>query len=61
MNGANEVAVAAFLNENCRFTDIVGAIEYALGHAAFVNNPSLEDYAALNEESRRLAAEYLKL
>jgi 1-deoxy-D-xylulose-5-phosphate reductoisomerase len=61
MNGANEVAVAAFLKEKCRFTDIVGAIEYALGHAAFVNNPSLEDYAALNEESRRLAAEYLKL
>lgn len=61
MNGANEVAVASFLQERCRFTDIVGAIDYALHHASFVASPSLEDYAASNELARRLAAEYLKL
>lgn len=61
MNGANEVAVAAFLQEKCRFTDIVDAIAYALGRASFVATPSLDDYAASNDEARLLAAEYLKL
>jgi 1-deoxy-D-xylulose-5-phosphate reductoisomerase len=59
MNGANEVAVATFLAGKCRFTDITAAIEYALERAAFVEHPTLEDYEASNEESRRLAEEYL--
>lgn len=61
MNGSNEVAVAAFLQHKCRFTDIVGAIEYALKRAEFTAVPSLEDYARANMESRRLASEFLKL
>ena len=61
MNGANEVAVAAFLNHQCGYLDIVGSIEYALEKAQFVKNPTLEDYAAADDESRRLAREYLKL
>lgn len=61
MNGSNEVAVAAFLGHQCRYTDIVGAIRYALEKATFIPNPTLEDYAQSNEESRRLAREYLKL
>lgn len=61
MNGANEVAVAAFLNHQCGYLDIVGAIKYALEKAQFVKNPTLEDYAAADDESRRLAREYLKL
>ncbi len=59
MNGANEVAVAAFLNHRCRYTDIVGAIRYALERATFIAHPSLDEYALLNRESRRLAEEYL--
>lgn len=61
MNGANEVAVAAFLAGKCGYLDIVGAIEHALRRASFVAAPALEDYAASNLESRALAAEYLKL
>ena len=61
MNGANEVAVAAFLKGECRYTDIVGSIEYALGKEQFVETPSLSDYAEIDAESRRLATEYLKL
>ena len=61
MNGANEVAVAAFLNHKCGYLDIVRTIEYALEHTQFVANPTLEDYAAVNAESRALAAEFLKL
>ncbi|MDE6623540.1 MAG: 1-deoxy-D-xylulose-5-phosphate reductoisomerase [Alistipes sp.] len=59
MNGANEEAVAAFLDRRCAWLDIVGAIEYALAHATFVADPTLADYAASNDEARRLAAEYL--
>ena len=61
MNGANEVAVAAFLAGKCRYTDIVGTIEHALTKAQFVAMPSLSDYAEIDAESRRLAREYLKL
>lgn len=61
MNGANEVAVAAFLAGKCRYTDIVKTIEYALEKAQFVATPTLEDYAANNEESRALAQKFLKI
>ena len=61
MNGANEVAVAAFLRGRCGYLDIVGAIRYALDNATFVAKPTLEDYTASNEESRILAERYLKL
>ena len=59
MNGANEVAVATFLARRCRWTEIVRAIEYALQRATFVARPSLDELAAADAESRRLAAEYL--
>jgi 1-deoxy-D-xylulose-5-phosphate reductoisomerase len=61
MNGANEVAVAAFLAHKCGYHDIVGAIRYALREASFVAKPSIDDYDAANAESRELAARYLKL
>lgn len=61
MNGANEVAVAAFLKGRCGYLDIVGAIRYALDNATFVAKPTLEDYTASNEESRILAERYLRL
>lgn len=61
MNGANEVAVAAFLARKCAWLDIVRAIRYALEHAAFVPSPTLADYAEANAEARALAAEFLQL
>ena len=61
MNGANEVAVAAFLNHQCGYLDIVRSIEYALDKAQFVAKPTLEDFVAADIESRRLASEFLKL
>ena len=60
MNGANEVAVAAFLDRKCAWLDIVRTIEHALQHASFVARPSLDDYAAADAEARRLAAEFLR-
>jgi 1-deoxy-D-xylulose-5-phosphate reductoisomerase len=61
MNGANEVAVAAFLGHKCAYSDIVGAIRYAIDRATFVARPTLADYDEANIEARRLANEYLKL
>lgn len=61
MNGANEVAVAAFLAEKCGYLDIVHTIEYAMEKAQYIANPTLEEYAACDAESRRLAQQFLKL
>ncbi len=61
MNGANEVAVAAFLNKQCGYLDIVRTIEYAMQRAEFSLTPSLEVYAAADQESRRLAKQFLKI
>ncbi len=61
MNGANEVAVAAFLKGQCGYLDIVRTIEYAIEKADFSLTPSLDIYAAANDESRRLAAQFLKV
>ena len=61
MNGANEVAVAAFLAHKCGYLDIVRTIEYALDRAENIKKPTLEDYAAVDLESRRLAREFLKI
>ena len=61
MNGANEVAVAAFLSHRCGYNDIVGSIRYALEHASFVGSPTLDDYAAADLESRELARRYLTI
>lgn len=61
MNGANEVAVAAFLAGKCAWTDIVRTIEYTLGKATFIPHPTLIDYAACNDEARKLAGSFLKI
>ncbi len=61
MNGANEVAVAAFLNKKCDWSDIVRTIEYSLEHATFIANPTLDHYAQSNSEARELARKFLKI
>ena len=61
MNGANEVAVAAFLAHKCGYLDIVETIRYALRNATFVAKPTIDDYDEANKEARELARRYLKL
>ena len=61
MNGANEVAVAAFLHGQCAWLDIVRTIEHALKTADFTPQPPLDDYARADAEARARAAEFLKL
>ena len=59
MNGSNEVAVAAFLAGEIKYTDIARVILGALERVEFVATPSIEDYAYSNEASRRVAREII--
>ncbi len=59
MNGANEVAVAAFLRRQCGYLDIVRTIETALDRADFSAAPTLDELAEADRQSRRLAVEFL--
>ena len=57
MNAANEIAVASFLGGRIKYTDIANVIQTTLARAQFVASPSVEDYAASNDEARAIAAE----
>ncbi|MES2628674.1 MAG: 1-deoxy-D-xylulose-5-phosphate reductoisomerase [Bacteroidota bacterium] len=59
MNAANEIAVDAFLNERIAYLEIPRLVEKTMEKASFLKNPSLADYVASNEESRRLAADFI--
>jgi 1-deoxy-D-xylulose-5-phosphate reductoisomerase len=61
LNGANEIAVAAFLQDRIGFLDIAGVVEAVISRcdaAGMLQEPaSLEDVFALDAAARRLAAE----
>ncbi len=56
MNAANEVAVAAFLAEQIRFTDIVPLVDHSLQAFARFEPRTLDDVFALDAEARRFAS-----
>jgi 1-deoxy-D-xylulose-5-phosphate reductoisomerase len=58
-NAANEVAVAAFLAEQIRFTDIPVAIEYTLEQVEVVEPHSLSVVESADAEARRVASEWV--
>ncbi len=60
INAANEVAVAAFLHEQIKFTDIYKLIIQALEHMPFVAAPTLSDYVSLNGETRKYVESLIK-
>ena len=59
MNGANEVAVAAFLRGEIGFMDIPRVITGALDRVDFIARPTLDDYIATDGVARRVARELL--
>jgi len=56
MNAANEIAVAAFLQDRIRFTDIYNIIEKTMADMPLVEHPDYADYVASNAEARDYAA-----
>lgn len=61
LNAANEVVVAAFLQDRIGFLQMSDVIERTMRKASFIVNPSYEDYVATDTEARRLANDELKI
>ena len=61
LNAANEVVVAAFLQDRIGFLQMSDVIERTMRKASFIVNPSYEDYVATDTEARQLAYEELKI
>lgn len=57
MNGANEIAVAAFLKEKIKFTDIPKVISGTLEKCTFVAAPQIEDIYNTDKEAKAIALE----
>lgn len=60
MNGANEVAVGAFLHEQIGFNDIPALVESALDRVEQVSNPVLADILEADRLAREAVREHLK-
>lgn len=59
MNAANEIAVAAFLEEKISFTDITRIIEKTLINSQFIAHPALQDYIESDKEARKKALSFI--
>lgn len=59
MNAANEVAVAAFLEERILFPGIWETVAATMEAHVIVDHPSLEEIIAADEEARRIANDKL--
>ena len=60
INAANEIAVAAFLKERIKFTDIYRLIMSTLERVDKIDTPAYEDYVATNARARAVAEELIK-
>ena len=58
LNGANEIAVAAFLKDFLIFMHIPDLIESVMEKIMFVEKPELGDYVNSNDEARRRGMEF---
>jgi 1-deoxy-D-xylulose-5-phosphate reductoisomerase len=56
LNAANEVVVAAFLQDRIGFLQMSDVIEKTMQKAAFVAAPTYDDYVATDAEARQIAA-----
>lgn len=59
INAANEVVVAAFLQDRISFLGMSDVIEQTMGKVAFIKEPTYEDYVSTDAEARRVAASLL--
>ncbi len=60
LNAANEQAVALFLSDKIRFTDIPDAIDRALGSVPVQEHPDLAYLIACDAETRRVVLEHVR-
>jgi 1-deoxy-D-xylulose-5-phosphate reductoisomerase len=55
LNAANEIAVAAFLEDKIKFLQIAEINEACMDKVYFVEKPSIDDYINTDNETRRFA------
>jgi 1-deoxy-D-xylulose-5-phosphate reductoisomerase len=60
VNAANEVAVAAFLEEKISLTAISTIIEESMNAVSFISRPVYDDYVYTDVETRRFASELIQ-
>jgi len=60
LNAANEIAVAAFLNQQVGFLEMSDLIEETLTRSEFVARPQLEDYIETDRRAREFTENLLK-
>lgn len=60
LNAANEVAVAAFLEDKIGFLEMSDLISETMGRGTFLANPTLEDYVQSDQLSRELATHWVE-
>lgn len=59
VNAANEVVVAAFLQDRISFLGMSDVIEQTMSKVAYIKDPVYEDYVATDAEARRQASALL--
>lgn len=59
VNAANEVVVAAFLQDRISFLGMSDVIEQTMSKVAYIKEPAYEDYVATDAEARRQASALL--
>ena len=59
LNAANEVAVAAFLEDQIGFLAMSDLNEYVMNQGTFIANPTLEDYMESDKLSRIMAQDWV--
>jgi 1-deoxy-D-xylulose-5-phosphate reductoisomerase len=60
MNAANEIAVAAFLNDKIGFLQMTDVIEKTMQSVNYIKKPSLNDFIDSNNEARAFAEALVK-
>ena len=59
VNAANEICVAAFLEERIEFTDMPKLIERAMEKATYILKPTLDDYLETDREIREMVKSWI--
>lgn len=59
LNAANEVVVAAFLQDKIGFLQMSDVIEQAMSEVSFIQNPTYEDYVQTDREAREIASQII--
>ena len=55
LNAANEVVVAAFLEDKIGFLQMSDVIEQTMAKTSFIANPTYEDYVMTDREAREIS------